>query len=417
MTRLQVLLRVVHKGLKMEHGYVVLVGSRAPEQETSVIRKHGYRVLLINTHVSLKELCLVDRAIEADLNDSEGITRQIAALLQDGMRVVSVLTQNEYRTGLAAKIATLAGTFFLSEQAAVICRNKSSVRNALRGTPLDTVPYVVNENIRALLSDTEGMDFPVVAKPENDAGSNHVYICRNTEELWDAVSIIGNLKTNHVLQAMGGRTLIERYLEGREFSVEALSDGSSTRVIAVTEKFTQGSVEKAHLVPARISPEERSKINSFVSSLHEQLGIRHAVTHTEIKLHNGVPGLIEINGRTGGDNIADLVRLTSGLDLFEAALLLSLGYSVNDVLTAQGCVTDSQASAMSIFLFAAEDGYVSYKSCPYPVQRAFPAGSFVTRTTSNYTRLGSYIISSASPLDPLVRITESDEYVSVERYQ
>lgn len=414
MKSLRVLLRAVHKGLRMDHGYVVLIGSRDTEQETRIIRKHGYRVLLINTRISLKELCFVDRAIEADLNDSDSITSQIADLLQDGMHLVSVLTQNEYRTGLAAKIATLAGTCFLSEQAAAICRNKSSVRNALRGTSLGTVPFVVNENIRALLSDTEGMDFPVVAKPENDAGSNHVYICRNTEELWDAVSIIGNLKTNHVLQAMGGRTLIERYLEGREFSVEALSDASSTRVIAVTEKFTQGSVEKAHLVPARISPEERSAIKSFISALHEQLGIRHAVTHTEIKLHEGVPGLIEINGRIGGDNIADLVRLTTRLDLFEAALLLSLGHSVDNVITSLGCVTESPASAMSIFLFAAEDGYVRYKSCPYPVQRAFPTGSFVTRTTSNYTRLGSYIISSASSLDPLERITESDEYFTVE---
>lgn len=398
----------------MEHGYVVLVGSRDLEQETRVIRKHGYSVLLINTSISLKELCFVDRAIEVDLNHSDVIIGQISALLQDGMPLISVLTQNEYRTELTAKIATLAGTRFLSEQTAAICRNKSSVRNALRGTPLDTVPYVVNENIRALFSDTEGMGFPLVAKPENDAGSNHVYICRNTEELWDAVNIINNLKTNHVLQVMKGRTLVEQYMEGREFSVEALSDASSTRVIAVTEKFTHGSVEKAHLVPARISSEERDSIESFVSALHVELGIRHAVTHTEIKLQGGLPGLIEINGRTGGDNIADLVRLTTGLDLFEAALLLSLGHSVDGVLNALGYITESSASAMSIFLFAAEDGYVSYKACPYPVQHAFPPGSFVTQTTSNYTRLGSYIISSESPLDPLERITESDEYFTVE---
>lgn len=406
--------RAAHKGLRMEHGYVVLIGSRHLEHETQIIKKHGYYVLLINTSISFKDLCYVDRAIETDLNDTNNITSQISALMDSGIRLVSVLTQNEYRTGLAAKIAAMAGTRFLSEQAADICRNKSNVRNMLKGTLLDTVPYVVNENIRTLLNDIEGMNFPVVAKPENDAGSNHVYICQNTEELWDAVNIISNLKTNHVLQAMKGRTLIEQFILGREFSVEALSDASSTCVVAVTEKFTQGSIEKAHLVPARISPKERESIINFVSVLHQKLGIRHAVTHTEIKLHDGLIGLIEINGRVGGDNIADLVRLTTGLDLFEAALLLSLGHSVEDIFTASGCVTESSASAMSIFLFAPEDGYIRYKPSPYKIERAFQEGSFVYRTTSNYTRLGSYIISSASPLEPFERISESDEYFSVE---
>lgn len=359
-------------------------------------------------------MCLVDRAIISDLNDVDGIYSRIAMLLSNGIKITAVLTQNEYRTELTARIAALTDTLFLSEEVASLCRNKLRVRNALKDTPQGTVTYMVNDDIRKLLSESTEMSFPVVAKPENDAGSNHVYVCRNTEELWDAVSTINNLTTNHVRQLMQGRTLIEEYIEGREFSVESISDANSCRVIAITEKFTCGSVEKAHLVPARITTDEKRVIVQFVCELHTRLGIRHAVTHTEIKLQDETVKLIEINGRAGGDNIVDLVRLTTSLDLFEAGLLLSQGKTVEDVLVELGYDSDNTRSAMSIFMFAGSDGYVNYRTCPYPINRNSPQGSYVRKTTSNYNRPASYIIFSETPFDPLTRITESDEYITIE---
>lgn len=398
----------------MEHCYVALIGSRALREETRLIRQYGLRILFISSAVSLNEICLVDRAIVADLNDVDDISNRVATLLSNGIKITAVLTQNEYRTELAARIADLTGACFLSVQVAALCRNKLSVREALKGTPQGTVAYVVNDNIRKLLSETSGMSFPVVAKPENDAGSNHVYVCRNTEELWDAVSTINNLATNHVRQRMKGRTLIEEYIEGREFSVESLSDATTSRVIAITEKFTRGSVEKAHLVPARLTPEEKLTIVRFVSELHTRLGIKYAVTHTEIKLHEGTVRLIEINGRAGGDNIVDLVRMTTSLDLFEAGLLLSQGRTVEDILAALKYDPDNTRSAMSVFMFAGNDGYVRYRTCPYPVSRVYPQGAYVRKTTSNYNRPASYIIFSETPFDPLTRINESDEYLTIE---
>lgn len=398
----------------MEHKYVALIGSRDLREETRLIRQHGLRILFINSAVSVNELCLVDRAIVSDLNDVDGICTRVATLLSDDIKVTAVLTQNEYRTELAARIAALTGNCFLSEQVAALCRNKYRVRDALKDTPQGTVAYVVNDNIRKLLCETSELSFPVVAKPENDAGSNHVYVCRTTEELWDAVTTINNLTANHVRQRMKGRTLIEEYIEGREFSVESISDGDSSRVIAITEKFTCGSVEKAHLVPARITPEEQLAMVQFVSELHTRLGITYAVTHTEIKLHEGTVRLIEINGRAGGDNIVDLVRLTTSLDLFEAGLLLSEGRTVAEVLAELKYDPDNTRSAMSIFMFAQNDGYVSYRTCPYPVNRTYPQGAYVRKTTSNYNRPASYIIFSETPFDPLARITESDEYLTIE---
>ncbi|ELY6080527.1 ATP-grasp domain-containing protein [Cronobacter sakazakii] len=397
----------------MEDRYVALIGSRDLCEESRLIRQHGLRILFINSTIFFNELCLVDRAIAADLNDVNDICSRVASLMSD-VKIEAVLTQNEYRTELAASIAAMTGTCFLSKEVAALCRNKLRVRDSLKGTPQGTVAYVVNDNIRKLLNDTTALSFPVVAKPENDAGSNHVYVCQNTEELWDAVTTINNLATNHVKQMMKGRTLIEEYIEGREFSVESISDTDTCCIIAITEKFTCGSIEKAHLIPARITMEEKRTIVQFVSELHARLGITHAVTHTEIKLHEGAVRLIEINGRAGGDNIADLVRLTTSLDLFEAGLLLSQGKTVEDVLDELRYDPDNTCTAMSIFMFASNDGYVRYRTCPYSVNRNYPEGAYIRKTTSNYNRPASYIIFSETPFDPLTRITESDEYLTIE---
>ncbi|GAA2504931.1 hypothetical protein GCM10010393_41970 [Streptomyces gobitricini] len=49
------------------------------------------------------------------------------------------------------------------------------------------------------------------------------------------------------------------------------------------------------------------------------LGITDGVSHVEMRLVDGRPRLVEVNGRLAGDMVGHLVRLATGIDLPRAA--------------------------------------------------------------------------------------------------
>ena len=61
--------------------------------------------------------------------------------------------------------------------------------------------------------------------------------------------------------------LIEEYAEGREFSIEYISQDGKHNFLAVTEKFTTGEphfIETAHMQPARITKEQEKTIKEII---------------------------------------------------------------------------------------------------------------------------------------------------------
>jgi argininosuccinate lyase len=112
--------------------------------------------------------------------------------------------------------------------------------------------------------------------------------------------------------------LAEERKLGREFSVESLIVRSGDAWHGVTAKSTNGAVESGHLHPAPLKASERSRIVAAATTCLEALGIDRGMFHTEVILDGGgAAHVVETHLRGGGDNILDLVRSATGLDLPE----------------------------------------------------------------------------------------------------
>lgn len=155
-----------------------------------------------------------------------------------------------------------------------------------------------------------------VAKPVAGTGSHAVALLRTPADLPE--------------DRRNPATLLERYVEGREFSVEALSSGGRHTVLGIAEKrtTTDGFVEVAHLMPApSLDAGERLLVVRAVGELLDAVGLRDGPSHTEVKV-DGATGrvtVIETHNRPGGDGIPDLVRLTTGVDWWWTALGWAVG--------------------------------------------------------------------------------------------
>ncbi|VEG13934.1 Alanine-anticapsin ligase BacD [Moraxella cuniculi] len=115
--------------------------------------------------------------------------------------------------------------------------------------------------------------------------------------------------------------LVEEYIHGDEYSVEALSDNGQHKIIAITKKFIDADfIETGHIMPPKLDDASYSLIIQKVKEFLDLVELQEGPSHTEIIINQTGVHIVEGHSRTGGDRIVSLVRLTTGVDLIEAYL-------------------------------------------------------------------------------------------------
>ncbi|MFE9766067.1 ATP-grasp domain-containing protein [Streptomyces sp. NPDC005808] len=180
---------------------------------------------------------------------------------------------------------------------------------------------------------------PVVAKPVDGSGSTAVAL------LDSLVDLPQDRRT--------AATLLEQFVGGLEFSVEALSTGGRHTFVGIAEKGTTGGfVEVSHMMPPpSLDARRQQLVERAVGELLDALGLTDGPSHTEVKVVGDKITVIETHNRLGGDGIADLVRLTSGIDWRRAAV----GWAVGAGLRRE----EATAAAAATVFFTAPPGRVS----------------------------------------------------------
>ncbi|OPX43924.1 alanine-anticapsin ligase BacD [Ruminiclostridium hungatei] len=378
----------------------VLVIKLMDGTEFDLVKDSGYKVIAISPEFTTSEVMRVDIPIKIDLNDEDCVISKIHEL-SNKYNIVAVFTLNEYRVQLGARIREELGIpFGISYEAASNCRNKKRTREILSCKGVNTVKYSIIHSSDEVEETLLKIPLPVVVKPSNDAGSNMVYCCQTKKEVIDAIETIKNCENNSVGQKLDKDIILEEFLTGPEFSVEAYTFGGKTEVLAITAKKVVSPffpIEEGHTVPSRIKNEESQMITSLVEKAMLALGIDYTVTHTEVKLTPGGPKIIEVNARPGGDKIPVLVNMTKGYNLHKIALDISLGKNIEDACSE----VETSGSASIRFFIADSDGVVKLGNTIEVLQSNPDVVYFnmnveeedrVSKTTSNYNRLGYFIV-------------------------
>jgi len=253
-------------------------------------------------------------------------TNDITSLLKAAKKhcIDAVLTTSDYPVRSVAAIAESMQLFGPSSLTAEICTNKFLQREILSKAGLRVPKYqLVNHSDNIEIP----FDFPVVVKPIDSSASRGVMKVDSKFELQSAIDYA-------IQYSFSGQVIIEEFLSGREFSVEVLAQ-NGCHIIAITEKRTTGEgdnffVEEQHIIPADINDREDILIREIVSSAIAAIGMNHSPSHMEVMLTMEGPVVIEIAARLGGDYItSDLVPLSTGIDMLENQIRISLGQRIN----------------------------------------------------------------------------------------
>lgn len=109
-------------------------------------------------------------------------------------------------------------------------------------------------------------------------------------------------------------------------SVETISGTTSRVHLAIFDKLTlvDRCFETGDIFPSMLTVQTKQQILAVVDAALTGLGVRSRITHTEVRLTDRGPQVIEVNGRLGG-YISEMLRLATGFNACRAALDLALG--------------------------------------------------------------------------------------------
>lgn len=248
----------------------------------------------------------------------------------------ALLTTSDYPVNVVAKVSQILGLSSMLPEVANICTNKYLQRKLFSGNGINAPKfYLLSEGID--LKDFK--EFPYIVKPVDSSASRGVKKVNDAIELEEAIDEAKKYSRT-------SQVLIEQFIGGKEFSVETLSQNGETIIANITEKLVIGEeygyfVEDTHIEPARINNEEWQLIESEVKKALMLIKADNCPSHTEVKLWNGKPYIIEMACRLGGDYItSDLVPLSTGIDMLANLVRLSLGIPIKreKVINKVSCV-------------------------------------------------------------------------------
>ena len=199
---------------------------------------------------------------------------------------------------------------------------KHLLKNLLINNSIPTAQFYLLDGKNNGFKRDNDLVFPLIVKPVDNSGSRGVVHCETETEL--------NKNIKEALNySEAKKILVEEYIGGEEFSVESLISNKVVYVIQVTKKITSEppfNVELGHLQPAEVNPLIFGKIVDSINRMIKLIGLNNCACHTELKVFNETPYIIENGARLGGDYITSvLTPLSTGINIEQELIKISLG--------------------------------------------------------------------------------------------
>ncbi|WP_073758768.1 ATP-grasp domain-containing protein [Streptomyces sp. CB03234] len=298
-----------------------------------------------------------EQILVCDTQDPETIAKTLLTALGPGgssqdAGLCGVMTVMEYYVPTAAAVAHRLGLPGIAPDAAARARDKLRTRTACaeHGVAVPGFRFVRStDEIDSLL---EEIPLPCVVKPIDESASIGVRICHTIEQLAQGITEIAQSPVNSKGQPRIPGALVEECVFGHEVSVETFTFAGRTTVLGVTDKLlgtTPHFVELGHTFPSTV-PHAQQAADLALAAL-DAIGFDFGPAHTEVKLTPRGPVLIEINARTGGDFIPDLVEQALGIPLLEQSIVAHSGGTPD--------LTPTRSEGAAIRFLAGRDGVVA----------------------------------------------------------
>ena len=235
----------------------------------------------------------------------------------------------------AAYVAEQMGLpFTCSYETACILQDKSRFRKFLFENGFNVPNAKGYALIEDALKDIDYFNWPVIVKPVDSAGSKGVSRVEDPKDLPKAIS--------HALEeSHNGHFIIEDFLEleGFQSSADCFSvDGKLVYADYSDQLFDRDAANPytpaLEIWPSTMKQEHQDYLTCELQRLISLLHCKTGLYNVESRLcKNGKPYIMEVSPRAGGNRIAELQRIGTGIDLIEAEVLKAVGETIPNRIT------------------------------------------------------------------------------------
>lgn len=337
----------------MHKKHILILGAGLMQRPAfEAARNLGCCITAVDANSAALCVSMADFFEPVDLKDKEAI-RALALRLKSQGRLDGIFTAGTDFSASVSYAAEACGLPSHAYTAAVNASDKSCMRQcfARAGIPsprfTEYIP-AAGKNVWSVVSESGLTVFPVVVKPVDNMGGRGCRLVSAGEELEAAV-------IDAAANSRSGRVIIEEYMDGAEFSIDALVYDGSVTVCGFADRhifFPPYFIETGHTLPSAASGEIRRQLfETFVRGIHA-LGLTCGAAKADIKMTSRGPMIGEIAARLSGGYMSGWTYpYASGFPLTEQAECIALGIPPEKLLSLRIPVETGCSGSLPLSLY------------------------------------------------------------------
>ena len=303
-----------------------------------------------------------DKFFPIDLKDIPALIDLAKSLKETGLHgVFTAATDFSVSVAAIAESCSLPGH---SLEAARRASDKVLMRECFEkhGVPSPKFTHIFKNEIDEALQilKQKAIPFPITVKPADNMGARGCRLVYSQDELRPALEDAVNFSRS-------GKAIAEEFIDGEEFSLEALVINGEIFLNALADRhifFPPYFVEMGHTIPSIKSKEECDELIRVFFLGIKALGLTNGAAKGDIFLRKADPKkngkrtacVGEIAARLSGGYMSGwTVPYSSGFDVTKAAVKIALGEPVDELPNSEAARFSAERAA----LFSAERAWIS----------------------------------------------------------
>lgn len=251
----------------------------------------------------------------------EKLTQHLAPL-----EVQCIIAGSETGVELADLLSEERGLLNTNSTALSLARrDKFFMAHALKKVGLPTPQFSKVSDWEELLKWKEGqkVNFPIVLKPLRSAGTDGVYICKDSEEL--RASFLKLQGSTDVLGNVNSQILVQSFLTGTEFLVNSVSKNGEICIISIHQSQKKYVPGKGYVYDLEKLKKITGMAQACLIEMHKKVvsavGIKYGPAHGEY-MYSTEKGaiLIEIAARPPGGFNRGALNACTGYNLMDLSI-------------------------------------------------------------------------------------------------
>jgi len=301
-------------------------------------KERGLEAVVVDGDPSAPCASWADRFEAIDLKDKEKIEVLARSLRNDG-GLVGIMTAGTDFSAVVAWIAERLGLPGIPYDAALDASDKERMRRRFRDAGVPSPDFTILTTVPGS-SYEPPFSYPVVVKPVDNMGSRG---CRRV----DAAAGLAAAVADALGYSRSGRAIVEEYMEGPEFSVDAVVHQGALQICGLADRhifFPPYFIEMGHTIPTALDPETAGRLLQVFRQGVQALGITRGAAKGDLKLTRRGPMIGEIAARLSGGYMSGWTYpYASGVEPTRGAIAVAIGQDPGDLRATRDWVCAERA--------------------------------------------------------------------------